>query len=265
MQVRFLGAHQCETADKRFTSILIDGRLVIDAGALTSTLTLDEQLAIENVLLTHRHWDHIKDMPGFGFNLYTSKTAGGDSRSIDVWCGDDTYEALGSCLLAPSYWLNFFSGPDSANPIFRRRAVQAGQRFRVGGYEVVAIQVCHGVLTTGYQIVDSDDRSVYYTSDNGPGAGAQWALARPDLLVTECTYSNAQRHEDDDRMHGHLCPSQVACELQTFRAVRGYLPRVAIVHVNPYYESAIRLELSRVAADMGASIVVASEGDVLTV
>ncbi len=40
MQVRILGAHQGQTRDMGFMSILIDGHLAIDAGNLLSGLTL---------------------------------------------------------------------------------------------------------------------------------------------------------------------------------------------------------------------------------
>ncbi len=261
MEARFVGTHQGESRDLRFTTIVIDGRLAIDAGSLASGLSLDEQLAIENVLLTHRHWDHIKDMPGFGFNLFSFVAAGGRHRSVDVWCGDDTRVALGEFLLNPAYWMDFFREPDPTSPVFRHRLVSPGAPFPVGGYQVEAIPVSHGTVTTGYRVTDDSGRTFYYTSDNGPGSGAQWALAKPDLLVTECTFSNAQCGLDGGRMHGHLCPAQIQVELESFRAIRGYVPRVSVIHVNPFHEDAIRTELADVARSTGASIVVAREDD----
>jgi ribonuclease BN (tRNA processing enzyme) len=63
MRVKILGAHQAESRDHHFTSILIDDRMAIDAGGLTSTLTFEEQPRLEAVLITHRHFDHVKDLP----------------------------------------------------------------------------------------------------------------------------------------------------------------------------------------------------------
>jgi ribonuclease BN (tRNA processing enzyme) len=261
VEARIVGAHQAASADQHFTSILVDGKLAIDAGSLTSGLSLDEQLAIESVLLTHRHWDHLKDLPGLGFNLYSFAQAGRGSRSIDVWCSDDVRQTLADLLLSDRFWMNFFAVPDSTRPIFRHRPVVVGEPFPVGDYVVEAIPVNHAVPTAGYQVTDLAGRKLYYTSDNGPGCGEAWAGANPDLLVTECTFSNAQCGNDGGNMHGHLCPSQLQIELATFRARRGYLPRLAIVHVNPFYEAAIRAELAVVARELGASIDVAVEGD----
>ena len=70
MIVRILGVHQSESRESALTSILIDDVLPIDAGSLSSRLSLAEQLQVRNVLLTHRHWDHLKDVPAFGFNFF---------------------------------------------------------------------------------------------------------------------------------------------------------------------------------------------------
>ena len=43
-------------------SILVDGKLAIDAGGLTTALTLEEQERIDAMIITHRHFDHIKDL-----------------------------------------------------------------------------------------------------------------------------------------------------------------------------------------------------------
>ena len=58
MQIRFLGCHHTETSNTRLSSLLVDKELVIDAGAITSTLTAEEQSQIKAVLLTHQHLDH---------------------------------------------------------------------------------------------------------------------------------------------------------------------------------------------------------------
>ena len=68
MRVRVLGAHQLETRDTRLTSFLIDGVLAVDAGSLTSGLTLAEQETVAAILITHHHFDHCRDLLTFGLN-----------------------------------------------------------------------------------------------------------------------------------------------------------------------------------------------------
>ena len=68
MKIQFLGAHNCESATTRLVSILIDDVLALDAGSLTSTLSIEAQLNLKAVLLTHHHYDHIRDIPALGMN-----------------------------------------------------------------------------------------------------------------------------------------------------------------------------------------------------
>ena len=44
MKIEFLGAHTTETRSTRLSSLLIDDVLALDAGGLTSSLSLAEQL-----------------------------------------------------------------------------------------------------------------------------------------------------------------------------------------------------------------------------
>src|SRR5688500_16054066 len=62
MELRVLGCHGGETPKHRTSSFLVDGRIGIDAGAITSMLALDEQHGIDTVLASHAHMDHVRDL-----------------------------------------------------------------------------------------------------------------------------------------------------------------------------------------------------------
>ena len=55
MNVRILGARKMEAKGARHACFLIDDRLAVDAGGLTSALALDEQDRLRGVLMTHHH------------------------------------------------------------------------------------------------------------------------------------------------------------------------------------------------------------------
>jgi ribonuclease BN (tRNA processing enzyme) len=186
--------------------------------------------------------------------------AGLDPSVVNVYGLADVRRILHRNLLATDYWLDFFNPPDSGGPVFRFHVVDENTEFDVGTYRIRTIPSNHTVPTIGYQITDSIGRKLLYTSDNGPGSGENWKLAQPDLLITECTYSNAQRAVDSGRMHGHLCPSQLGVELEIFGRAQGYLPNVVVLHLNPLYEDDVRRELLEVARDLTASIEVSTEG-----
>ncbi len=265
MIVRILGAHQSESRETAFTSMLVDDVLAIDAGSLSSRLSLDDQLRVRNVLLTHRHWDHVKDVPAFGYNLFSRVGAGQGPKQVDLYGLADVRQILDRHLMTTDYWLDFFNPPEVAPAVFQYHDVDESNNFDAAGYRVRAIPSNHGVPTIGFQVTDLAGRKVYYTSDNGPGSGENWKLANPDLLITECTYSNALRQVDGGRMHGHLCPSQLLLELEIFARARGYLPPLVVLHVNPFYESDIRRELAGVARDLATSIEVSTEGSTYAV
>jgi len=260
VQVKIIGAHQSETAQYRFPTILVDGGLAIDAGSLASGLSLDEQLNVTNVLITHQHWDHVKDLNGFGFNLYSKFGSGAGPISAALFCTDEVKAVLEKQTLSPSVWMDFFNMPDAVHPTFVHRSVQANAEYFVGQFTVKAIPANHSVPTLGYQLTDSRGKRFFYTGDNGPGAGQYWVNADPTVLVTECTFSNAMASIDNGKMYGHLCPRQLQSELETFQSRKGYLPIVCLIHVNPFYEAAIRAEVAQVAKNLNAQIEVANEG-----
>ena len=59
MKVRVLGCSGAIAKNCRTTSFLLDDNLLVDAGTGVGDLTLDEMRAIDDVLLTHSHLDHI--------------------------------------------------------------------------------------------------------------------------------------------------------------------------------------------------------------
>ena len=101
MEIRFLGVHNLESADTKLVSILVDGILAIDAGSITSTLTFEEQQKLEAILLTHRHFDHIRDLATLGLSNTLSSIPWGTKKLYSI---ASVFEALQShiCLLYTS-------------------------------------------------------------------------------------------------------------------------------------------------------------------
>ena len=60
--------------------------------------------------------------------------------------------------------------------------------------------------------------------------------------------------------HGHLTPHLLQQELTRFREIKGYLPLVICVHLNPADENEIKSEISAVADSLGLPIQLAYEG-----
>ncbi len=247
MKVRFLGAHNTESRLTRMTSLLIDDVLALDAGGLTSSLSFEEQLKLKAVLLTHQHFDHIRDIPALAMNLWLRRA------SIDVYSIRQVRDALADNLangtIYPSF-LAFENGPVNFH------VIEPTAGFEAGGYQVLPLSVPHSVDAVGYLVV-SGGKSVFFTGDTGPGLSRLWRYVSPGLLVAEVTAPD--RLTGFVREKGHLTPSLLGEELEDFKEARGYLPQVVTVHMNPDLETEIKADIAA-ARKLGASITPAFEG-----
>lgn len=249
MKVKLLGAHQAESDTMRFTSILVDGRLVIDAGGLCASLSLEDQLAIDAALLTHQHHDHIKDLPGFVHNRWHAK-------GLDLYLMDHTRGVLEAHLFNDVTWPSMTHATGSRHSLVYHSA-HAGQSFDLLGYEVLPIEVSHTVPTQGYYISDGK-ASLFYTADTRGDGNPPWASIRPDLLIVETTMSS--EYEEFAHKVGHLTPRSLGGELRAYHERQGYFPRVICMHINPYHEERIREQIVALAKELDTPIELGYEG-----
>jgi hypothetical protein len=77
-------------------------------------------------------------------------------------------------------------------------------------------------------------------------------FACPQLLITEV--AGPDKYEDWLKKAGHLCPRLLKEELIQFRRLKGYLPRVIVIHIGNPYEQEIKEEVAQVAQELDADI-----------
>ena len=252
MVIQILGAHLAEVKGARLTSLLIDGALVVDAGGLTSALSLAEQKKIETVLLTHHHFDHTRDLVTLAANAgyYWRKqlTVYGLRYTLDIVTG---------CLLGGKMYTNFFEYPDKEKPTVILEAIEPYSKKTIAGYDVLAVPVKHSAPAVGYQITSSDGKSLFYTGDTTVGISECWQHISPQLLITEVAGPN--KYADWLNKAGHLCAKFLKEELIQFRQLKGYLPRVIIIHIGNPYEQEIKEEVAQVAQELKADITLGYE------
>ena len=247
MVIQILGAHLAEVKGARLTSLLIDGALVVDAGGLTSALSLAEQKKIETVLLTHHHFDHTRDLVTLAANAgyYWRK-------QLTVYGLRYTLEIITGCLLGGKMYTNFFEYPDKEKPTVILEAIEPYSRKTIAGYDVLAVPVKHSAPAVGCQITSSDGKSLFYTGDTTVGISECWQHISPQLLITEVAGPN--KYADWLNKAGHLCAKFLKEELIQFRQLKGYLPRVIIIHIGNPYEQEIKEEVAEVAQELKADI-----------
>jgi len=251
MNIRVLGAHNCESQDSRFLCLLIDDILAVDAGALTSSLSFQAQQKLKAVLLTHQHYDHIRDVPAIAINRFFQKA------TINIYSTRTVYNALAIHLLNDELYPRFMESPKTNTPI-KFTLVEPYKNYQIEGYTVLPVSVNHNNITVGYQITSPEGKTLFYTADTGPGLDACWEHVSPELLIVDVTFPN--NRQDFAIKAGHLTPALLSKELTSFRKLKGYLPTVVVVHMNPVLEKEIEAEITTVATELNTSISLAHEG-----
>lgn len=252
MEIRVLGAHNVESATTRLTSLLIDDVLALDAGALTSSLSLSEQGKVRAILLSHCHYDHIRDVAAIALNLsYFRKT-------ISVYSQASTLDAISNNILNGLIYPKFTEIPTPDNPPLKFCPLKPHKVEDIAGYKVLAVPVKHAVPAVGYQISSGEGKSFFYTGDTGPGLSQALEHISPQLLLVDVTLPN--RLEKHAVSSGHLSPRLLGEELAMLKKSKGYLPHIVLIHLSPLFEDEIKEEAERVARELEAYITLSYEG-----
>ncbi len=235
MRIRVLGAYGGSTPWHRQTSFLLDGTVTLDAGALTQSLTLEEQARVRSIIVTHSHLDHVASLPFLVENVF-SRTEG----PIEVVATEDVAALLQAHLFNDAIWPDFTRIPNHLLPAVTFRVVEAGVPFRVNGLHALAVPVSHVVPTYGY-LVWNDEACVVFSSDTGP-TEALWAEVRrrADLkaIFVECSFPDSM--SEIAEVSRHLTPRTLREEMRKFPAS---VP-VNLYHMKPPTLPALRADVA---------------------
>ena len=251
MKIKVLGAHNYAGQNLRMVSLLIDDVLAIDAGALTSSLSPDAQRKIKALLLTHHHYDHLKDIPALAMCL---AFGGATTRIYSI---PTTLDILARNLMNDEIYPDFRKKPEQ-NPAIIFNKIEPHKAELIEGYTVLALPVSHSIPAVGYQVTAGDGKTVFYTGDTGPGLAECWRQVEPQLLIIEVTYTD--KHIEQAYRAKHLTPALLKQELESFKKIKGYLPRVVAIHMTPDMEEQIAAEVAAVAQELDCPIPLAYEG-----
>ena len=253
MKIKFLGTHNAESKETNLACFLIDDILAVDAGSLASELTFAEQEKVKAILLSHGHYDHIRELPAFAFN--------NSSRVTKVFGVRDTLQIFSSHLADGLIYPEFVNENSFLSKLILEMCeVTPLQAFEIYGYRVLPVPVRHPIGAVGFEI-SKGSKCLFYTGDTGSGLAAIWQYVSPQLLIIDLTLPN--RLKDVARESDHLCAEMLKAELVEFQRIKGYLPRVSLVHMSPQYESEIEEDVKRIVEELPISISLAVEGEEL--
>ena len=252
MRVRVLGAHNLEIGNVRHTCFLVDGVIAIDAGSLMTSTSREERESIQAVLLTHRHFDHVRDLPSLGLATLDN------GRTVSLYSLAETLEAISSRLMDGVLYPDFTKSLNEGVPKYLLEPVTPGKAVPVQDYEVRPIAVPHAAPSVGYIVRQSGGASFAYCGDTGGGLLPFFKDPfKPDPLFIEVTFG--ERMEERAKVTGHLTPGLLRKEIAQAAGQNLAIPRIIVVHRNPDHEREIAEELAEVASDLRLDITLAQE------
>lgn len=236
MKIRVLGSYGSRIPGYHTSSLLINDRLLLDAGTVTAALSLEQQLAIDDVLLTHAHLDHMVDLAFLVDNVLTLRSA-----PLRVWAPEPVLRAVHEHLFNDAVWPDFTRLPDAAAPALRLLPLPADQETEVAGTRVRWVRTNHPVFTAGYCLTEGET-SLLYSGDTG-GTESLWRLARScsRLAIAFIETSFPDRLAALAAASGHLTPATLRGELA--KLGRDEVP-VKIFHIKPQFLGEIVAELN---------------------
>jgi ribonuclease BN (tRNA processing enzyme) len=238
MKIRVLGCYGAELSGFNTISFLINDSIVLDAGAITSTLHLNEQAKIKHILVSHSHLDHIKDIPFLAANM-----VGIEHHTITIISAEAILTYIKAHLFNDAIWPDFAMLPTPEAPILKFQRIPTNQDIPLHDITIRAVRVNHLVDAVGYIIKDKTS-TIVYTGDTGPTEEIWKETNREKNLraiFIETSFPNRLKKLADDS--GHLTPSGLGGEL---KKIHNGSPDIFILHLKPQYLTEIKKELDQI-------------------
>lgn len=224
------GPHRCNTC-----SFLLNKSLLLDAGTVASKLLLSEQKQIRHIILSHLHFDHIKELPTLADNLSEQM-----STPLVVAAIPEVLHGLQRHIFNTDVYPDFFSIPTLERPTLTSSYLKPGNVYSFSGVDITPILVNHTVPTTGFIVQDLSSAFVY--SGDTYSTDELWHEAKriPHLKTAfiECSFPNSM--SDLARISKHLTPALLA---QEFNKLDRDDISVYAYHLKPAYKEQILHEL----------------------
>ena len=235
MRIQVLGGHGGLARGFATTSFLIDDKLLVDAGAVAGTLSVEEQCRLENILITHCHLDHTKDLAFISDNCFGLR-----ANAFEVHTHGTVKDIIKKHLLNNIVWPDFTMLPNAENPTMRIHAVKSEVSFMAGSYKITPVLVNHDYDAMGF-FIEKGDTVVLFTGDTGP-TDRIWEVAREmknlKAIFTEVSFPNELQNVAD--VSSHHTPDTIIQELKKMPAG---IP-VILTHLKPNYQETILAQMN---------------------
>lgn len=252
MKLRVLGCYGAEMPGYKASGFLINDDMLLDAGTVVSVLDFKEQLKINNIIISHTHLDHIKDIQFLADNVIGKRNG-----HINLISTHGVLDILRANVLNNIIWPDFTSIPSANEPMLKMLPVKGREELNLGNIAVKPIRVNHTVEATGYIIKDGKG-AVVYTGDTS-STDWIWEAAREEdslkAILIEASFPSSMAAMAE--ISGHLTVEGMAEEL---KKVRNKKIPVYVFHMKPQYLDVIEKEIVQLNSNR---IHILKQGDVI--
>jgi len=235
MIVRIVGGHGGVSPGFRATSYLIDGKLLIDAGSVASGMTIDEQVLIDNILISHSHLDHICEIAFLADNCFGMKKS-----PFQIHTSSSVEKSIMTHLLNDEIWPDFTKLPSKESPTLNFNILSSYEKVKIGSYEVTPIPVNHPAGGHGF-IIEKDNKSLVFTQDTGPTHEiwkASHELSNLKAIFTEVSFPNNM--DEVAKLSFHHTPRSINEEI---KKMPDDVP-IFLGHLKPNFQAELSQEIN---------------------
>ncbi|MCX8110716.1 MAG: 3',5'-cyclic-nucleotide phosphodiesterase [Syntrophorhabdaceae bacterium] len=237
MKIEILGCYGNSIGDFKTTSFLIDDSILLDAGTVTDVLNDERLKKISNIIITHTHLDHIKDLVFLVDELVMM-----GRYNIELISVKQVLDIISNNLFNNLLWPDFTVIPSYDNAVIKPREIKLNEYTQINDITVKPILMTHTVYCVGY-VVKNNDRGFMFTSDTGP-TKAFWETAQQekgiDFIIADVSFPN--RMGELARISGHMTLDILMDHLKRYNLEK---KPIFITHIKPIFLEEIIHELSQ--------------------
>ena len=238
MELRVVGCHGGDTPKHRTSAFVLDERMALDAGSLTSGLDLKLQFRLQAVLISHAHLDHVRDLATIADNRCQA-----ECEPLLVAATPWTIRVLKKHFFNNLLWPDFSEIPNKSRPTIQFVPMMKKKPRIIAGYSVRSVMVNHTIESAGF-IVETPETAIAYSGDTGP-TDRFWELLRETenlkALLMEVSFPN--REQKLATVSGHHTPRTLHKDLKKFGRPKD-LPTL-LYHIKPVFQGEVEQECAR--------------------
>jgi len=200
--------------------MLVTPSTVIDTGSIMSSLDINQLLAIKNIIITHCHFDHIKNLPIFADFMLSL-----GNHSFTVYTTETIMEQIMNHIFNDLVWPDFTKLPTKKAPTIKFQPIKFDETFTIDGTDFLPVEVNHVVESLGFIIHKGKDAIAYsgdtgicenfvdHINDDHSVKTICWETSFPDRLDKLAT---ASKHLTPSQLDGELLKIKRSCSVHTF-------------------------------------------------